>query len=208
MNGGPAALARHFVAVTDEIPRSAHSCFSSIRAESSTAFVDRTRALPASFRFAGTRCVAEASSAFRVSSWQSRGVAILDGLTERFEGVQRYLIREGFASCLQAVLPSTTTTGSFFGRESVRESLANHGRIHAESRSRIARESYVTERMYAEKRSWPWFFDLFSMKLSNGYPLKRKQKPDGPRSNGRSALVRLPMPRPRTLNAKPALCSS
>ena len=31
MNGGPAALARHFVAVTDEMPKSAHSCFSSIR---------------------------------------------------------------------------------------------------------------------------------------------------------------------------------
>jgi len=42
------------------------------------------------------------------------------------------------------------------------------------------------------------FFDLFSMKLSNGYPLKRKQKPDGAKVKwkvGDEALVRLPMPR-------------
>jgi len=42
------------------------------------------------------------------------------------------------------------------------------------------------------------FFDLFSMKLSNGYPLKRKQKPDGTKVKwkvGDEALVRLPMPR-------------
>ena len=37
------------------------------------------------------------------------------------------------------------------------------------------------------------FFDLFSMKLSNGYPLKRKQKPDGAKVKwkvGDEALVR------------------
>lgn len=34
MNGGPSALARHFVAVTDEIPRSVHSYFSSMSMES------------------------------------------------------------------------------------------------------------------------------------------------------------------------------
>ena len=33
MNGGPSALARHFVAVTDEILRSAQSCFSSMNCE-------------------------------------------------------------------------------------------------------------------------------------------------------------------------------
>jgi hypothetical protein len=42
------------------------------------------------------------------------------------------------------------------------------------------------------------FFDLFSMKLSNGYPLKRKQKPDVAKVKwrvGDEVLVRLPMPR-------------
>jgi hypothetical protein len=42
------------------------------------------------------------------------------------------------------------------------------------------------------------FFDLFSMKLSNGYPLKRKQKPDRAKVKwkvGDEARVRLPMPR-------------
>ncbi|HEX8107455.1 MAG TPA: hypothetical protein VF516_06980 [Kofleriaceae bacterium] len=40
------------------------------------------------------------------------------------------------------------------------------------------------------------FFDLFSMKLSSGYPLKRKQKPDRAKWKvGDEALVRLPMPR-------------
>jgi len=42
------------------------------------------------------------------------------------------------------------------------------------------------------------FFDLFSMKLSNGYPLKRKQKPDGTKVKWKisdAALVRVPMPR-------------
>jgi cytidine deaminase len=42
------------------------------------------------------------------------------------------------------------------------------------------------------------FFDLFSMRLSNGYPLKRKQKPDGTKVKGKvgdEALVRIPMPR-------------
>ena len=42
------------------------------------------------------------------------------------------------------------------------------------------------------------FFDLFSMKLSNGYPLKRKQKPDGVKVKWKisdEAIVRVPMPR-------------
>ncbi len=42
------------------------------------------------------------------------------------------------------------------------------------------------------------FFDLFSMKLSNGYPLKRKQKPDGTKVKWKvsdEAIVRVPMPR-------------
>ncbi|HEX7837242.1 MAG TPA: hypothetical protein VF469_07245 [Kofleriaceae bacterium] len=42
------------------------------------------------------------------------------------------------------------------------------------------------------------FFDLFSMKLSNGYPLKRKQKPDGTKVKWKisdEAIVRIPMPR-------------
>jgi deoxycytidylate deaminase len=42
------------------------------------------------------------------------------------------------------------------------------------------------------------FFDLFSMKLSNGYPLKRKQKPDGTKLKWKvsdEAIVRVPMPR-------------
>ena len=42
------------------------------------------------------------------------------------------------------------------------------------------------------------FFDLFSMKLSNGYPLKRKQKPDGAKVKWKisdEAIVRVPMPR-------------
>lgn len=40
------------------------------------------------------------------------------------------------------------------------------------------------------------FFDLFSMKLSNGYPLKRKQKPDGTKAKWKisgDAIVRVPM---------------
>jgi hypothetical protein len=40
------------------------------------------------------------------------------------------------------------------------------------------------------------FFDLFSMKLSNGYPLKRKQKPDGTTAKWKisdEATVRVPM---------------
>jgi len=42
------------------------------------------------------------------------------------------------------------------------------------------------------------FFDLFSMKLSNGYPLKRKQKPGGTKVKWKisdDAIVRVPMPR-------------
>ena len=42
------------------------------------------------------------------------------------------------------------------------------------------------------------FFDLFSTKLSNGYPLKRKQKPDGTKVKWKisdEAIVRIPMPR-------------
>jgi len=42
------------------------------------------------------------------------------------------------------------------------------------------------------------FFDLFSLKLSNGYPLKRKQKPDGTKVKWKisdEAIVRIPMPR-------------
>src|SRR4051812_13282138 len=46
MNGGPAALARHLVAVTDEMPRSAHSCFSSISGESMAMLAERTRTSP------------------------------------------------------------------------------------------------------------------------------------------------------------------
>jgi cytidine deaminase len=40
------------------------------------------------------------------------------------------------------------------------------------------------------------FFDLFSMKLSHGYPLKRKQKPDGTKAKWKisgDAIVRVPM---------------
>lgn len=42
------------------------------------------------------------------------------------------------------------------------------------------------------------YFDLFSMKLSNGYPLKRKQKPDGTKVKWKisdEAIVRIPMSR-------------
>ena len=40
------------------------------------------------------------------------------------------------------------------------------------------------------------FFDLFSMRLSNGYPLKRKQKPGGTKAKWRissEAIARIPM---------------
>jgi tRNA(Arg) A34 adenosine deaminase TadA len=41
------------------------------------------------------------------------------------------------------------------------------------------------------------FFDLFSMRLSNGFPMKRKDKPDGKKAKWKissDALVRVPMP--------------
>jgi hypothetical protein len=40
------------------------------------------------------------------------------------------------------------------------------------------------------------FFDLFSMKLSNGYPMKRKQRPDGVKEKWKissDSTVRVPM---------------
>lgn len=40
------------------------------------------------------------------------------------------------------------------------------------------------------------FFDLFSMRLSNGYPMKRKHKPDGKKEKwkiGNDSTVRVPM---------------
>jgi hypothetical protein len=42
------------------------------------------------------------------------------------------------------------------------------------------------------------FFDLFSMKLSNGYPLKWNQEPDGTKVKWKisdEAIARIPMPR-------------
>lgn len=78
MNGGPAALARHFGAVTDEIPRSAQSCFSSMNGEAWPAFVGCTRASGTVCRPSGTELVPEASREFVVSSCQSRRVAMLE----------------------------------------------------------------------------------------------------------------------------------